>query len=257
MGKNRSKQTKLEMTVTALRQRYGSRAVFTGEARTTSAPASAVPHISTGFSALDDALRIGGLPKGRIGELTGQPTSGKTTLALKFLEQAQNQDRQVGYVDQARYFDPDYAHRCGLDLSRLVVGTPYDPSETLAMVEALVHSGSLAALVLDTPDFFWSGAHIAHQLNASLNRLLSSLAKAGTALLFLHDPLASASSPLSIVAHYASVRLDIVRERWQRSHGDIRGYQARVEVLKNRFGSAGRAATIAIQFNGTVRGDGL
>ena len=256
MGRKR-KRAKLEMTVAAIRHRFGPRSLFKGESRKPSR-APSYPHISTGFSPLDNVLGIGGLPKGRISELVGLPTSGKTTLALKCLAQAQSSGQQhVGYIDQARYFDPDYAHRCGLDLSRLTIGTPYDPAETLAMVEALVRDGGLAALVWDTVGFFWGDARAAGQLDASLSRLAAPLARAGTVFLLIHDPLAGESPALSLLQHHASVRLEVVRERWQRSHGDIRGYKARVQVLKNRFGPIGRAATISIVFNGTVRGDGL
>jgi len=256
VGKKQRRRDKLELTVASLQQRYGARAAFRGRSPAASFPTPTSSHISTGFSQLDEALN-GGLPKGRISEWVGQPTSGKTTLALKFLEQAQQQLKQVGYIDQARYFDPDYAHRCGIDLSRLLIGTPYDPAETLAMAEALVRDGGLAALVLDTLDFMWADTQTTHLLNASLGRLLKPLAQSGTALLFLHDPLGAESSSLSILAHYASVRLDVMRERWQTEHGDIRGYEARIKVLKNRFGPPGRETKISITFNGTIRGDGL
>jgi recombination protein RecA len=251
----RRKQARLEMTVASLRQRFGPQAVRRAESRQADDPAPAFPHIPTGFPALDEILGIGGLPRGRVSELLGQPTSGATTLALKFLSQAQDRGH-LGYVDQARCFDPDYAHRCGLDLSRLVVGTPYGPTETLAMVEALVREGNLAALVLDTLDLFWDARAI-QQLDASLGRVLAPLARAGTALLLLHDRPATGAPALDPLAHHTSVRLEVVRERWHERHGDIRGYEARVQVLKNRFAPAGRTATITIQFNGTVRGDGL
>jgi recombination protein RecA len=244
------------MTVAAIRRRFGPRALYRAAPQAPDQPRS-VPHISTGFPPLDKLLGIGGFPKGRISELVGMPTSGKTTMALKFLSLAQGQGRQVGYIDQARYFDPDYAHRCGVDLSRLVVGAPYDTAETLAMLEALIQKGSLAALVLDTLDFMWAGAGVKGSLNATLSRLSAPLARAGTVFLFVHDPLAAESPALSALAHYASVRLQVVRERWQRSHGDVRGYEARVKVLKSRFGPSGQEATVVIQFNGTVRGDGL
>ena len=164
---------------------------------------------------------------------------------------------QVAYIDQALYFDPDYAHRCGLDLSRLVVGQPSDAEEALAMTEALARSGQLAALVFDALDFFWTDPAIASRLAATLNRLPAPLARSGTILLVLHEAPDSGSPALSALAHSAAVRLRVVRERWLRHQSDIRGYEARVEVLKNRLGPAGRAASIRIEFNGTVRGNGL
>lgn len=265
----RSKRRRLEAAVARVNRRYGTQSLVRGKPPTAIGTATAIPHISTGFLPLDQALGIGGLPKGRVSELVGPATSGKTTLALKFLAQAQKgggqaclrrgRGRQVAYVDQARSFDPDYAHRCGLDLSRLLVVAPYDLPEALAMTEALAGSGGLEAVVFDGLDAIWGDAVSASLLAACLDRLAAPLARSGTVLLFLHGHGAAVgrSPALSALAHHATVRLHIVRERWLRSHGDIRGYEARVEVLKNRLGPAGRMVSIAIKFNGTVRGNGL
>jgi len=125
------------------------------------------------------------------------------------------------------------------------------------MTEALAGNGGLAALVFDGLDALWSDGDATPQLAAGLDRLAAPLARAGTVLLFLHGPAGERSPALSALAHQATVRLHIVRERWLRSHGDIRGYRARVEVLKNRLGPAGRTVTIAIEFDGTVRDNGL
>lgn len=254
----RQRQRQLEMTVAAIQRRYGPWALVRGGPQ--AAEPAAIPHIPTGFPALDRALTIGGLPKGQVCELVGPATSGKTTLALKFLVQAQADGGEVGYVDQALYFDPDYAYRCGLDLSRLVVGRPQDGRETLVMVESLVRSGTLAALVLDAFDFTWTDPQAALGWMATFSRLPAALAHSGTVLLVLHElPFSSRmQSEVGLtVAHGAAVRLQVVRERWLRRGGDIRGYQARVEVLKNRFGPAGRTVSLAIEFNGTVQGNGL
>ena len=262
------KQRRLLDAVAAIQQRWGPNALRRlGQAAT----ATPVPHIPTSFPALDRALGIGGLPRGKVSELVGLATSGKTTLALKFLAQAQALrpgsgqalGGQVGYLDQARYFDPDYAHRCGLDLSHLLVGTPNDLQEALSMAEALVRDAGLVALVFDILDDFWTDPDAGRRLTSLLGRLAAPLARSGTALLFLRaespaERRAAWPSPaLSALAHSAAVRLQLTRERWLRRHGDIRGYQARVEVLKNRLGPAGQAVSVKIEFNGAVRGNGL
>lgn len=261
MAKKRKhkRQRQLDMAVATIHRRYGPRALVRGKA----GGVARVPHIPTGFPSLDRALGIGGLPKGKVCELLGPATSGKTTLALKFLVQAQAGGRQVAYVDQALYFDPDYAYRCNLDLSRLLVGTSHDLREALAMTEALVRSGGLSALVFDALDFLWTDPEASSLLAATLNRLPAALARSNMTLLVLHEssagdsPTGGSSPALSALAHYATVRLQVVRERWLRRHGDIRGYEARVEVMKNRLGPAGRTVTLNIEFNGTVRGNGL
>ena len=257
VSKKRESQTRLETAVAQIHHRFGPRSLVQGNQPATLDPRASFPHISTGFHKLDEALSIGGLPKGRVSEVVGLPTSGKTTLALKFLAQAQSTGGQVGYVDHARCFDPDYAYRCGVDLSRLVIGTPYGPDDALALSEALARSGGLTALILDTAAFFWADLGAAQQLTSFLHRLAAPLARSGTALLFLHNSTEGESPFSTTLAHCATVRLQVVRERWKYLHGDIRGYDARVAVLKNRFAPAGRSVTIVIQFNGTVHGDGL
>jgi recombination protein RecA len=204
--------------------------------------------ISTGFPRLDKALSIGGLPKGRISEFLGHPTSGKTTLALKFLAQAQGERAQVCYVDPSHLFDPNYAHRCGLDLSRLLVSTPLDWAEMLATVEALVHSGAFSAAVVDATGCTEMG----RQLDSVLRRLLAPLGQTGTALIFVSDTPARSTG----LAHYASVRLQVVRERWLQDNGDIYGYQARVRILKSRFGPSERSVSLSLRFD-TSENDGL
>lgn len=252
--RKRKRQPQLDMAVAAIQGRYGPWAVARG------APgraAGSVPHIPTGFAELDRALGLGGLPKGSVCEIVGPATSGKTTLALKFLAQAQRGGNQVGYIDQARYFDAEYAYRCGMDLSHLLAGAPQDLTEALAMAEALARSGSLAALVLDTLDFLWDDADAARLLAAALSRLRTPLARSGTILLVLHESPDARSPALSALAHTSSVRLQVKREEWIRQYGDVRGYKARVEVLKNRQGPAGQVAQVDIEFNGTVRGNGI
>jgi recombination protein RecA len=254
VDKKRRRKRQLELTVAQVHLRYGPRSLVKGR---TLSPSDTFPHIPTDFSQLDRALGIGGLPKGRVTELVGLPTSGKTTLALKFLAQAQAGGDQVAYIDQARAFDPDYAHRCGLDLSRLLIGRPCDLQEALAMAESLVRSGGLSALVFDALDTLWTTPGTARHLSAFLDRLAAPLSRLGTVLLFLHASSAAESPALSALAHYAAVRLGVSRERWLRRGSDIRGYKARVEVLKNKLGPAGRRVSVTIEFNGTVRGNGL
>ena len=257
MGKKRARQEKLEQAVALIQRRFGPRALVRGRPSRTVEASGAIPHIPTGFPALDQALGVGGFPKGKIVELTGQGTSGKTTLALKFLAQAQACDQHVGYVDQARYFDPDYAHRCGLDLSRLLIGRPYDLPEALAMTETLVRDGGLAALVFDALDVVWTDSEAARPLVATLDRLTPALTRSGAVLLFLHGLDSGASPALLALAHYAGLRLQPDRERWLHRHGDVRGYQVQVTVRKNRLGPSGRSVRLEIAFNGTVKGNGL
>jgi recombination protein RecA len=260
LGKRGGRQRKLDAAVATIQRRFGSQALVKGEPVRATGGAEVghgVSHVPTGFPALDRALGIGGLPRGQMCEIAGPATSGKTTLALKILAQVQARGGQVGYVDQALYFDPDYAYRCGVDLSRLVVGKTHDLGEALAMTEALVRNGSLSALVFDALDLLWTDPVTASYLAATLSRLPAFLARFQTILLVLHESPGDQSPALSALAHGAAVRLQVVRDRWINRQGDIRGYEASVQVLKNRFGPSGATVKLKIEFNGTVRGDGL
>ena len=257
MSENPVRRQQLEMTVTGIQRRYGCLALVQGKSPTGIGHGGAFPYIPTGFPQLDEALGIGGLAKGRVTELIGPATSGKTTLALQFLAAAQANGSQVGYLDQACSFDPDYAYQCGVDLARLLVLSPQDWREALAMAEALVGSGGLCALVFDGLDALWSDPDAAPQIAACLNRLAAPLARSGTVLVFLHAPATGGSPALSALAHHATLRLGVTRELWLRRSGDVQGYQVRVEVLKNRLGPAGRVVAMAIVCSGTMRGQGL
>jgi recombination protein RecA len=265
-------QERLNAALARIQQRHGTRALVRGKPPSTVGTESTVAHVSTGFPPLDQATGIGGLPKGRINEMVGPATSGKTTLALLLLAQAQRGNKHVAYVDRSRSIDPDYAHRCGLDLFRLLIVRPHNLQESMAMTEAIAGSGGVEAVVFDSPGSLWCDTDASSQLSAFLDRLASPVAHARVMLLFLRMPVVSSrqnqrpqsqdemevqSSSLRALAHHATIRLSVTRERWLRRHGDIRGYTARVEVLKNRMGPAGRSASISISFNGTIYGDGL
>ncbi len=247
------KTTCLEMTVTALQQRWGWKALY----KPNSVAARIVPHISTGFASLDAALGIGGLARGRVSELVGPASSGKTTLALQFLSQAQANGAAVGYVDQARSFDPEYAHHCGLDLTRLFIAAPYDLQETLAITEALAGSGELTALAVDSLETLWEDAAGSQQLAACLDRLVALLSHSATVLLFLHAPQIHGSPASYALAHHATTRLCVVSEQWLRRHGDTYGYKAQIEVQKNRLGPAGQLINLAIEFNSPMHGSSI
>lgn len=244
-----NRQRKLDAVVARLQLQYGPAAV-----RKAAPPAEPVARLSTTFTELDGALG-GGLPRGRITEIIGAATSGKATLAAKVLATTHaERNALVAWLDLPRTSDPDYLHRCGIDLSRLLVVRPRDGADALAVVLHLVESGALAALVFDGKTCPGDGTPTdPATLAGSLERLATLVTQTQTAVIFLTEP----SGYSRTLAHAAAVRLALRHERWITRGDDVRGYEAQVEIVKHRLGQAGAVIPIRIVFNGTVRGAGL
>lgn len=271
------RKVSLEMTVAALQDRWGGRVIH----RLRKGHADTFPHVPTGFPSLDEALGIGGLPRGRISEIIGVPTSGMATIALRVVANAQEQGHAQAasgstasiYIDLDRTFDPEYAARCGLDLSQLVLVHPYDTRQALAILQDFTQNAGLTGegigvLVFDAPFSLLAESQPAQAFSATLGRLLAPLGRSSCVLLCLtslpvnsnpHSAARSKASEPSMaepsmvdypdnstLPHYATVRLFIQRERWIYKERDIRGYQAQVMVIKNKLGAAGKQTSITI-----------
>lgn len=255
------KKQRFDKTISGLQQRYGLKAIRPLQQQT----AAPVPHIPTGFPDLDAALGIGGLPHGRISELIGMPTSGMSTLALKIIASVQGQGGTAVYLDIPRTFDPDYAHRCGVHLSQMMLVHPYNMRQAIAMLPDFAINGGFDLLLFDLPLSPQTDPHLMaqyqEQLASALGRLLAPLHQNGCALLFLtslppeSNAVLAANAPQSALPHYASLRLLIQKERWLHRRQDIYGYTAQVKILKNKLGPAGHTVPITITFNGTVKSD--
>ena len=215
------------------------------------------PHFSTTFPALDEALAIGGIPRGRITEISGTPTSGMVTLALKVLAQAQKEGLTAVYLDLYEAFDPDYAGRCGLKLETLWVLRPRPLALAWSVLADVIVEGKAGAVVVDVPAETVQSPETSRVLRATLKQLARPLHQSPTALLFLTPlqptaPYYPATYPLTDLA---DLSLRVQREKWLYRQQDIRGYQAQVQVVKQERGRVGHTVTIAITFNGTVQGD--
>ena len=252
-----AKWKKLESTVLNIQQRWGTVALRKMER--SPGRAASVPHLSTGLSSLDAALGIGGIPSGRITELLGAPTSGKTTLANIIIANAQRKGSMAAYVDLSQTFDPYYAARCGVDLRSLVIVQPYSGTEALEMTISLVASGSVSVLVFDSVSEMLA-EHISPQfLSSALGHLAGCTAKSHCAMIFLTSLTSSGHSSATNypngfgLPYCASVRLLIERERWLRRHGDVWGYSARMTVIKNKLAAPDKSALIRFAFNGEIR----
>lgn len=240
---------KLEKTIAALQRRWGRRVIRRGHS------SRSISAVSTGFPDLDAALGVGGLPRGRMTEIGGVPTSGMATLALKVISEAQAQEGTAVYLDVERVFDPDYAARCGVNLEQLVVVRPYTVAQGVQMLPDFIADGGPDVLVFDVSLSRLTEPKTAELVAATGSRLIAPLHQSPCILVFLLSLSGRRQSwPL---AHMAAVRLHIHKERWLYRRRDIRGYKAQVHVERNKLGQAGRRVGIAITFNGTVSGEGI
>ncbi|MBX3057891.1 MAG: hypothetical protein KF770_15605 [Anaerolineae bacterium] len=252
---DKDKKQRFEKTISGIQQRYGLKAIQPLK-QTSSAP---IPHLPTGFPDLDAALGTGGLPHGRITELIGMPTSGMSTLALKVIASVQRQGGTAVYLDVPHTFDPDYAHRCGVNLRQMMLVHPYYGKQAIAMLPDFAVNGGFGLLLLDMPLSLQTTHQ--EQLSSALGRLLAPLHQSGAVLLCLTSLQPTGDGSLSTypaqaaLPHYASLRLLIQKERWLYRRQDIYGYTAQVKILKNKLGLSGHTVPITITFNGTVKSD--
>jgi recombination protein RecA len=245
-----SKKKRLDATVAFIQRRWGSAAISKGKP---AQPTVEIPRISTGFTNLDKALvGIGGIPRSRLTEITAEKTAGMTTLALKVIANAQAERDMAAYLDLGATFDPDYASRCGVNLSKLLLVRPQTTQEALEITHSLIASRGVGVLVFDSVTHLLADPITVQLLSATLSKLLPTLSKSPCAAIFL-TPLPTPIVDFTLP--HTTVRLLFEKERWLNKRRDIRGYEARVSVQKNKLGAAGRSAKIAIIFNGTVRGD--
>jgi recombination protein RecA len=245
----------LQQIITAIQRRWGERALF----RFGQSPTGAVAVIPTGFADLDAALGIGGIPRGRITEFLGTPTSGMTTLALTVLERAQAQGDLVAYIDLSRTFDAEYAALIGVDLAALLLIRPPTAADALEIIHALIASGGVGVLLVDSLAMFQSLPRDARLLEQALRMLPAVLANSPCALIALtalpYSPAMTRALGFrgSLLAYTAAIRLHIAREAWLPSVQGLPGCNARISVLKHKLAATGGTTQVLIRFADEVR----
>ena len=254
-----SKRRRLENAVAAMQQRHGPQALRKGGEL---APAVTIPHIATGFSALDAMTGCQGVPLGALTLLSGRTTSGKLTLAYKVLAGAQRGAHGVAYaaalVDLNRTADPDYLARCGVDLGHLLVARPPAGRQAVDVLGDLLQTRGVRAVVVDNLADLAADAAALGRLHASLGRFQQILRTHGCALLMLDDPSPPWLRWLNLdrssrVREYAALHIEMQRESWLREGGDLVGYRAQACLLKSRWAYGAHRAKVEIVFNGTVQ----
>jgi len=254
------KKRRLDSTLTAVQLRHGPKALCRGEDALSPA---AIPHIVTGFAALDAITGCGGVPLGAITLISGRTTSGKLTAAYKTLANAQRDGRgrtacTVALLDLSRTADPDYLARCGLDLQALLIGRPQIGPETIRLLGDILASRSVRAVVLDSLADLTADRRGRTELNAALSKLQTLLRASGAALIMLDEPQPPWLRWLNLdagsqVRSIAALHIEMQRERWLRQGGVLVGYRAQARLLKSRWAHRPASAPVELVFNGTVR----
>jgi len=214
-----------------------------------------MPAISTGSLGLDLALGIGGLPKGRIIEIYGPESSGKTTLALHVVAEAQKQGGTCAYVDAEHALDPIYARKLGVKIDDLLISQPDTGEQALEIADTLVRSGTISVLVVDSVAALVPKAELegdmgdqhmglqARLMSQALRKLTASVARTNTLVIFINqirmkigvmfgNPETTTGG--NALKFYASVRMDIRRIGSIKDHEEVIGNQTRVKVVKNK-----------------------
>ncbi|MCF8365387.1 MAG: recombinase RecA [Bacteroidales bacterium] len=249
----------LERTLGNIEKHYGKGAIM----KLGDSPIENIPSISTGSIALDAALGIGGLPKGRVVEIYGPESSGKTTLAIHAVAEAQKAGGIAAFIDAEHAFDRFYAEKLGVDTQNLFVSQPDHGEQALEITENLIRSGAIDIIVIDSVAALTPKSEIegemgdskmglqARLMSQALRKLTSTISKTGAICIFINqlrekigvmfgNPETTTGG--NALKFYASIRLDIRRIGQIKDNENVSGNRVRVKVVKNKVAPPFRSA---------------